>query len=156
MTLWSRDLVRSRNKLKPLYFHYPSAYGHETWQNDDFAWWAPTYNVTWPLITWPCEKWGWLKEEGPAYKWLNLHQLPVVFTYNFSITRLKNRVKHAWGSFFWKNILLNKISSFWKLKFLLLKCFMKALENSLYHVSITQFRFHVVRKFVLNGALVSI
>ena len=27
----SRDLATSRDKLKPLYLHYDSAYGHETW-----------------------------------------------------------------------------------------------------------------------------
>ena len=28
-------LTRSRNKLKPLYLHYYSAYGHQTWQDGD-------------------------------------------------------------------------------------------------------------------------
>ena len=26
---------RSRDKLKPLYLHYYSAYGHHSWQDDD-------------------------------------------------------------------------------------------------------------------------
>ena len=31
------------------YLYYKSAYGNQTWQNDDFPWWAPTYNVTLPF-----------------------------------------------------------------------------------------------------------
>ena len=31
MTVLSRGLVRSRDKLKLLYLHYRSAYGHQTW-----------------------------------------------------------------------------------------------------------------------------
>ena len=30
--LWSRDRVRSRGKLKSLYLHFQSAYGHQTLQ----------------------------------------------------------------------------------------------------------------------------
>ena len=47
MTFWSRGLVRSRDKLKPLYLHYHSTYGHQTWQDGNLPWWAPAYKVTW-------------------------------------------------------------------------------------------------------------
>ena len=45
MTLWSRDLARSRDKLKP-YLHYHSAYGHETWQDYVLSWRAPNNKVS--------------------------------------------------------------------------------------------------------------
>ena len=43
---WSCKVTWQKN---PLYLYCKSAYGKETWQNDDFAWWAPNYNVTWPF-----------------------------------------------------------------------------------------------------------
>ena len=45
-TVLSRGVVRSRDKLKPLYLHYHSAHGHQTWQDDSLPRWAPTYQVT--------------------------------------------------------------------------------------------------------------
>ena len=35
MTLWSRGLARSHDKLKPLYLYYYSPYGHQTWLDSD-------------------------------------------------------------------------------------------------------------------------
>ena len=35
MTLSSRVLTRSRDKLKSLYLHHGGAYGHQTWQYGD-------------------------------------------------------------------------------------------------------------------------
>ena len=35
MTLLSRGLVKSLSKLKALYLHYFSVYGHQTWQDGD-------------------------------------------------------------------------------------------------------------------------
>ena len=49
MTVLSRDLARSRDKRKPLYLPYQSAYGHQTWQNCNFPWRATTFKVTWPF-----------------------------------------------------------------------------------------------------------
>ena len=48
MTLWSRGLVRWRDKLKSLYLHYHSAYGHHISQDGDLYWWTPAHKVTWP------------------------------------------------------------------------------------------------------------
>ena len=48
MTLWSLGLTRSRDKLKPC-LHCHSAYGHQTWQDADLLWGAPSHEVTWPL-----------------------------------------------------------------------------------------------------------
>ena len=31
MTLWFHDVARSRERLKPLYLHYHSVYGHQIW-----------------------------------------------------------------------------------------------------------------------------
>ena len=36
---------RSRNKPEPLYLHYHSAYGHQTWKSCDYPWAATTHNV---------------------------------------------------------------------------------------------------------------
>ena len=33
MNVLSRGLAKLRDKLKPLYVHYQSAFGHQTWQN---------------------------------------------------------------------------------------------------------------------------
>ena len=46
MTIWSRDLSRSRDKLKPLYFHYHIAYGHRTWWDGNISWMDPNHKVT--------------------------------------------------------------------------------------------------------------
>ena len=43
ITLWLRGLARSRDKLKPLYLHYHSSYGHQTSSDGDIPWQAP-YN----------------------------------------------------------------------------------------------------------------
>ena len=48
MTLLPRDLARSRDKLKPSYIQYQSAYGHHTWQDGDLPWQDPSYKVTQP------------------------------------------------------------------------------------------------------------
>ena len=40
---------RSRDKLKTLYLHYQSAYGHQTWQDGNLPWWVPAHKVTWTL-----------------------------------------------------------------------------------------------------------
>ena len=47
ITLWSRCFVRSRDKVKLLYLHYLSAYGHQTLQDDNLSWFAPVYKETW-------------------------------------------------------------------------------------------------------------
>ena len=38
MTLWLRGLARSRDKLKPLYVQYHSAYDHQSWYNRGLPW----------------------------------------------------------------------------------------------------------------------
>ena len=45
------DVITSRlcKKLKSLYLHYQSAYGHHTWQDGNLPWWALAYKVTWPF-----------------------------------------------------------------------------------------------------------
>ena len=46
VTFWSVGLAWSRDKLKPLYLHYPSPSGYKTWQDGSLPWWAPAYKVT--------------------------------------------------------------------------------------------------------------
>ena len=41
--------ARSRDKLKALYLHYQSVYGHQTRQDGNLSWWAPVHKITWPL-----------------------------------------------------------------------------------------------------------
>ena len=46
-------MSRLRDRLKPLYLHYHSAYGHQTWQVGHMVWHG--HMVTgWshPLVTW--------------------------------------------------------------------------------------------------------
>ena len=46
-------LLRSGDKRKPLYLHYQSACGHQTWQNGNLPW-VPTFKITWsfdPVIS---------------------------------------------------------------------------------------------------------
>ena len=43
---WSCKVTWQKNYL---YLYYKSAYRKQTWQNLEFAWWAPTYNNTWPF-----------------------------------------------------------------------------------------------------------
>ena len=31
------------------HLHYQSAYGHQTWQDGNFPWWASIHKVTWPF-----------------------------------------------------------------------------------------------------------
>ena len=47
--------MRSLDKLKPLYFLCRSAYGHQTWQDGNLSWWAPTHKVTKTINTWSCK-----------------------------------------------------------------------------------------------------
>ena len=49
------SFVRSLDKLKPLYFHWRSAYGHQTWKDGNLSWWAPTHKVTKTINTWSCK-----------------------------------------------------------------------------------------------------
>ena len=42
----SRSLVKSLDKLKTLYLHYQSAYGHQAWQDINTPLWVPTHKVT--------------------------------------------------------------------------------------------------------------
>ena len=48
-TFWARGLASLRDKLKALYFHYHSAYGHQTWQLGKEPWATSTHNVTVPF-----------------------------------------------------------------------------------------------------------
>ena len=41
--------MRSRDKLKPLYLYYHSAYVHRTWWDGGLLWGARTHKVTWPF-----------------------------------------------------------------------------------------------------------
>ena len=45
MTLWSRGLAKSRDKLKSLHHQYHSAYGRQTWQGDDLPYGISTYKA---------------------------------------------------------------------------------------------------------------
>ena len=45
---WPRGLARSLDKLKPLYLHYHSVYGHQTWQDGDPGE-AAAHKVVWPF-----------------------------------------------------------------------------------------------------------
>ena len=47
MTLWSRGLWRSSDKLKSLYLHYQSAYGYHTWQESNLPCWTLAYKIAW-------------------------------------------------------------------------------------------------------------
>ena len=49
MILWSCCLIRSCDKLKPLYLHYCGAYGHQFWQDGNLLWWSSTSKVIWPF-----------------------------------------------------------------------------------------------------------
>ena len=49
------SFMRSLDKLKPLYFLCRSAYGHQTWQDGNLSWWAPTHKVTKTINTWSCK-----------------------------------------------------------------------------------------------------
>ena len=46
MTLWSRNLARSRNKVKT-YFRYQSTYGHQTWYDGSLPRGVSTHKVIW-------------------------------------------------------------------------------------------------------------
>ena len=50
MTLWSPDLSRSHEKVKPLYLHYWSSCSYQTWWDDNLPWWARTHKVTWMTL----------------------------------------------------------------------------------------------------------
>ena len=45
ITSWWHDFARLRDKLKPLYLHYHSAHGHQTWQYGDLPRGAPNHKV---------------------------------------------------------------------------------------------------------------
>ena len=45
MTLWSRGLGGSRNKLKLLYLHKHRAHGHQTWKDGNIPERAPNHKV---------------------------------------------------------------------------------------------------------------
>ena len=45
MSLWSRDLVESRGKLKILYLHNHNVYGHKTWPGGDRKCGHPTHGL---------------------------------------------------------------------------------------------------------------
>ena len=47
MTLQSRGLARSHDKLKPLYLHYHNAYDHKTWHGGELPRVASTHKATW-------------------------------------------------------------------------------------------------------------
>lgn len=47
MTISSRDLATSRDKLKPLRFYCRSTYGHHTWLDGDISWGAPKRKLIW-------------------------------------------------------------------------------------------------------------
>ena len=49
MTLWSRGILRSHDKLKALCLHSHSAYGHQTWEYVELPWGAPLHKVTEPF-----------------------------------------------------------------------------------------------------------
>ena len=49
MTLWLHGPVRSHGKLKTLYLHYHSVYGHQTCQDGNLPWLTPAYKVTSPF-----------------------------------------------------------------------------------------------------------
>ena len=46
LTLWSRVLACSHDKLKILYLYYHKLYDHKIWQGGDIPWRAPTQKVT--------------------------------------------------------------------------------------------------------------
>ena len=49
LTLWSCGLARTRDKLKPLYNHSSSAYGHQPWHCDELSRGNPFFIVTSPF-----------------------------------------------------------------------------------------------------------
>ena len=44
-TLWTRDHVGSRDKLKTFYIHYHNTYGHQTWQGGCAQWGVSIHKV---------------------------------------------------------------------------------------------------------------
>ena len=51
LVLRLRFVARSRDKLKPLYLLYYSAYNHQTWQDDDLRYLDPLITLS-CLVTW--------------------------------------------------------------------------------------------------------
>ena len=49
LNLWLHGYAKSRDKLKPLYLHNHSAYGHQIWQYGDSLWETLIDKVTWPF-----------------------------------------------------------------------------------------------------------
>ena len=47
--MWSRGLVKSREKLKLFHLHYYSTYDHQAWQYGNLSWEAPIVIVTRPF-----------------------------------------------------------------------------------------------------------
>ena len=72
MTVSSRGLVRTCDKLKPVYLQHHSAYGHQTWWGGDFLEGLQTINSYDALITLSC-KVTWQKKTIiyllPQYLW---------------------------------------------------------------------------------------
>ena len=83
MTLSSRGLARSRDKLKPWYIHYHRAYEYQAWQDGNLKWPASIHKVIGPfahlvlLITWQTKAIMCLL---PQYLWSP--KLAVVVTYH--------------------------------------------------------------------------
>ena len=53
--LWSRGLVKQREKLDPLYLYYHNAFNHQTWQEGNLLWEASHHKVIQPLNSWSSE-----------------------------------------------------------------------------------------------------
>ena len=49
ITVSPRVLARLRDRPKTLHPHNYTAFGHQTWQDVNLSWWAPTLKVTWPF-----------------------------------------------------------------------------------------------------------
>ena len=49
MNFCSSNLAKSRDKVKPLYLHYESVCGYQTWQECNLPSWAPAYKITSPF-----------------------------------------------------------------------------------------------------------
>ena len=49
MTLESRGLARSRDKLITIHLHHHNAYDYQTWQSGDMQRGAYTHKVKWPF-----------------------------------------------------------------------------------------------------------
>ena len=132
-------------------------HGKQTWQNDDFTWWAPTYNVTWPfdqVALWvtrftyrrrsACKHlshhrlsvFNW-KDKFPVHNLVFLkkksHETTIIDKYTAILKKISSKFKgtvHLWD-IKWKCFKFSMDSMFW---FLDIRVKSENVESFLWHV----------------------